>query len=247
MSDQVEKTRTWKRSATRLALRQAQLSPGSLIRPRDLKGTTVSAAAKALARLADRGLLTREGKGLYYAPRETLLGPSRPSEMSVALNTLKGKSRPTGASAANLLGLSTQLPARPQMVAFTSAVPKGAEAARVKLRASKASESLDQRDAALLEFLRDRGAHGEYGPTATFDRLNVVLLDVMASRDRSKALVSVALTEPPRVRAMLGALMQWSRLPERLWMPLRDSLNRLSRFEFGLFAELPNAKEWLAK
>ncbi len=218
-----------------------------MLRPEDLKGTTPTAAAKALARLADRGVLTRVGKGLYYAPRETLLGPSKPSEMSVALNALKGKSRPTGASAANLLGLSTQLPARPQLVAFTSAVPKGAEAARVKLRAPKTGESLDQKDAALLEFLRDRGTHGEYGPSATFDRLRVVLLAESGSHDRCKSLVSVALTEPPRVRAMLGALMQWAGLPERLWTPLRDSLNRLSRFDFGLFTTLPNAKEWLAK
>jgi Family of unknown function (DUF6088) len=239
--------KTWSHSATQLALRQAQESPGSLLRAQDLTGTTPTAAAKALARLADKGFLTRVGKGLYYAPRETLLGPSRPSEMSVALHALRGKSRPTGASAANLLGLSTQLPARPQLVAFTSVVPKGAEAAHVKLRAQRSSALLDPKKSALLEFLRDRGIHSEYGPDATFERLKSILLAWGKAQTGCELLVSAALTEPPRVRAILGALMEWVGLSESLWMPLRDSLNRLSRFDFGLFAALPNAKDWLAK
>ena len=99
----------------------------------------------------------------------------------------------------------------------------------------------------MLEFLRDRGSYGEYGPTATLERLRALLLEPGAAHDRYRPLVSVALTEPPRVRAMLGALMHWAGLPESLWTPLRKSLNRLSRFEFGLFVALPNAKEWLAK
>ena len=247
MSNQTSKTKTRKRSATQMALRQAGSSAGSLLRAQDLKGTTPAAASKALARLATKGLLTRVGKGLYYAPRGTLLGPSRPSDVSVALRTLKGRSRPTGASAANLLVLSTQLPATPQQVAFASAVPKGAEAVRVKLRTPKSDESLHPFEAALLEFLRDRGSYGEYSPTATLERLRAVLLELGMAHDRYRPLVSVALTEPPRVRAMLGALMHWAGLPENLWTPLRKSLNRLSRFDFGLFVALPNAKEWLAK
>lgn len=241
------KPKTWKRSATQLALRQVRLSPGSLLRPQDLKGTTPTAAAKALARLADKGVLTRVGKGLYYVPKETLLGPSRPSEMTVAFKTLAGKSRPTKESAANLLGLSTQLPARPQLVAFTSAVPKGAKAARVRLRTHRVDESLDQKDAALLEFLRDRGKYSEYGQSVTYDRLRSFLLEEGAALEGFKPLVNGALTEPPRVRAMLGALMQWAGLPEKVWRPLEKSLNRLTRFDFGLFSALPNAKEWLSK
>ncbi|MFO0046468.1 MAG: DUF6088 family protein, partial [Armatimonadota bacterium] len=113
-----------KRTATELALRQAKLSSNSLLRAEDIKGTTPAAATKALARLAKQGVLIRVGKGLYYAPKDTLLGKSRPSDMAIAMKTLEGKTRPTGASAANLLGLSTQLPARPQLVAFTSNKPK---------------------------------------------------------------------------------------------------------------------------
>ncbi|MFX4531902.1 DUF6088 family protein, partial [Acinetobacter baumannii] len=86
-----------------------------MLRAEDLKGTTPAAATKALARLAKQGVLTRVGQGLYYAPKDTLLGKSRPSDMAIAMKTLEGKTRPTGASAANLLGLSTQLPARPQL------------------------------------------------------------------------------------------------------------------------------------
>ena len=55
-----------------------------------------------------------------------------------------------------------------------------------------------------------------------------------------------ALAEPPRVRAMLGALLAYSELAEVLWEALKASKNPLTKFDFGLFSELPNVQEWQA-
>ncbi len=235
-----------KRTATELALRQAKLSPSSLLRAEDIKGTTPAAATKALARLAKQGVFTRVGKGLYYAPKDTLLGKSKPSEMAIAMKTLEGKTRPTGASAANLLGLSTQLPARPQLVAFTSNMPKNTGVARLRVRRGSRPHPLPPLEGAILEFIRERGKYAETNARESYRRLRYLLKEQLQINSL-RELCEVALEEPPRVRAMLGAMFAYSELPKGLWEPLKASLNPLTKFDFGLFSELPNAQEWQAK
>jgi hypothetical protein len=60
-------------------------------------------------------------------------------------------------------------------------------------------------------------------------------------------LCDVAFTEPPRVRAIIGALLELSNVAQSTVEPLKKSLNPLSKFDFGLFTELPNAHQWQAK
>lgn len=281
------RSRTWKHSATELALRRAKASPGALISAQDLREVSAAAAAKALSRLAEKGILQRAGKGLYYLPVNTPLGKSRPNPVAVAQRLLTGKARPTGSTAANLLGLSTQVAARPELAVYGSARPKGVKGARLKLRTGSTPE-LDPKDAALLEFLRERGLFSEKDATSTFAHLRDALFEAQQVREtieearmkrsetptererlanrrfetafltqdvparlkvsrRLKRLVTAALSEPPRVRAILGALLQWSGMPASTWEPLRLSLNGLSKFDFGIFKELPNSKEWQAK
>ena len=253
------KSKTRTPSATRLILTRAQQTPGALLRPSDIAGATPTAAAKALARLAAKGVLTREAKGLYYAPRATLLGPSRPSELAVLQAAMARRARPTGVTAANLLGVSTQVPARAEYALYASAKPRGSAAAKVRLRKSTAGnraqpEGLCTLHVALLEFLRDRGVTGELDPDATLERLRQLLRNENGEESAGttmptalRSLVSAALDEPPRVRAMLGALLQWAGASHSLYSPLRSSLNPLTRFHFGLFRALPNAREWQAR
>lgn len=237
-----------KASATRLILRQLEAARGALIQASDIRGTSPSAAGRALSRLAQQGVIERVRKGLYYIPRETLLGRSRPSERAVLQKVLGSQARPTGITAANMLGLSTQVAARPEFAVYASALPREAGAARAQLRRRPRNTALDPADAALLEVLRDRGRHSESGPTATCDRIRTLLTPGPSKRPaRLRRLRDAALEEPPRVRAMLGALMESVGLPESLWRPLRESLNPQSRFDFGLFSELPNAAGWQAR
>ena len=75
-----------------------------------------AAVDKALQRLTERGALRRLARGLYDKPRiDALLGTLWPSVDEI-VKALSGKDRlrlqPTGAYAANLLGLSEQVPAR---------------------------------------------------------------------------------------------------------------------------------------
>ncbi len=64
---------------------------------------------------------------------------------------------------------------------------------------------------------------------------------------RYDRLLTFMQTEPPRVRALFVALGERLGLEKGALERLRESLNPFSRFEFGLFAGLPNARHWQAK
>jgi hypothetical protein len=49
------------------------------------------------------------------------------------------------------------------------------------------------------------------------------------------------------VRALLGALGEHIGKHPKAVTQLRGSLNPLSRFDFGVFVAMPNAKAWQAK
>lgn len=91
--------------------------PGTVFTPALFASAGSRAAIdKAMQRLVARGELRRLSRGLYDKPRQDeLLGTLWPSvDAIVAALTGKDKLRllPTGAYAANLLGLSDQVPAR---------------------------------------------------------------------------------------------------------------------------------------
>ena len=233
-------------TAPQIALQCAHSGYGQLIKASDIEGPSPAAVSKALARLAKQGILQRVSKGLYFAPRNTPLGPSHPSAAAIAAKVLEGKSRPTGTTAANLLGLSTQVPACPEYVVFSWHHKGQFRGMNLHFRRACRPHSLDAWQGALLEVLRDRGRYIDTEPNDAIARLTSLL----AQADTPtvlRHLGTVALDEPPRVRAMLGALLECSGCPEDIWIPLKGSLNPLTRFEFGFFESLPNGKEWQAK
>lgn len=76
-----------------------------------------AAVDEALSRLAKEGVVRRFGRGLYDYPRlHPALGPipADPDQVAAALaRKMGGRLQSAGARAANALGLSTQVPARP--------------------------------------------------------------------------------------------------------------------------------------
>ena len=95
-------------------------------------------------------------------------------------------------------------------------------------------------DAALLDFLRRRGNTSELSPEETVRRT----MALFSERGRFERLLKIADSEPPRVRAMIGAIgEQIGKKPAAL-ARLRASLNPLSRFDFGLLAGLAHARNW---
>lgn len=202
-----------------------------------------SAVAKSLSRLAGEGLIERTGKGLYFRPRQTVLGKSKPSQTKVAEAAAKHKLHPAGVSAANALGFTSQNAGRGQYATTASNTPTKLRGAKVYTRRPAAREGLDAEEGAILEFLRSRGTYSDLSPEETARRLLAMLKD----RKRFERLASAAFAEPPRVRALLGAIGEEAKQPKKLLGALRASLNPLTRFDFGPLRVLKKAKEWQAE
>jgi len=113
-------------TAATLRLAIADRPPGTVFTTQDLLaeglGSSRTALDVALKRLVDDGALTRAGRGLFYVPeKHPVIGAlsPRPEQLAEALARRSGgELLPAGPGAANRLGLSTQVAARP--VFFTT-------------------------------------------------------------------------------------------------------------------------------
>jgi hypothetical protein len=209
----------------------------------DFKDLPPSAVAMALSRLARGGDLQRVGKGVYYRPRSTAFGPSLPAASAVAPQTLRTVLHPAGLSAANVLGLSTQNPRRGEYATPAPGPPRALRDAVVHTGRPANRAGLSAEEGAILETLRGRARNSDLPASKTISRLRR-LLEV---DDRFTRLAEAALQEPPRVRAMLGAFGEELGAPPEALARLRESLNPLSRFDFGVLRQLRFAREWQAK
>lgn len=100
---------------------------GAIVSARDFADVGQYAAVRqALSRLAKAGRLRRVHRGHYDVPRaHPLLGQTAPDPMALVRSLMAGSSaqwQASGAYAANLLGLSEQVPAK--IVILTDGVPR---------------------------------------------------------------------------------------------------------------------------
>lgn len=229
-------------SVTKTVASRLKRRPGRLFTFDDFEDLPASAVAPALSRLAARGEIKRARKGVYYVPRETPLGEVPPDPVVLGAVVSRGRSHPAGLSAANLLGLTTQVPARVEL-AVEEMRPTSLRGVEFKPRVRTNRRGLSAREASLLEVLRDIHHLTDLSPAATNRRLLHVLRDDGA---RSRIL-RAALHEPPRVRAMVGALAEVAGARDNELRRLRRTLNPTTKYDFGPLVTLPNARSWGAR
>jgi hypothetical protein len=232
-----------RRSAAQVVRQRVNRGGARFWKHSDFHDLPPSAVAKALSRLAQEGALQRVGKGVYYRSTPTSFGPSIPGASAVAAETLTAPLHPAGLSAANALGLTTQNPRRPEYATGATGPPTALRNAVVHTGRSAHRATLSTEDGALLEILRERAESSDLSPEETANQL----LRLLADEERFKRLARAAMGEPPRVRAMLGALGEELNMPPTILHQLRRSLNPLSRFDFGRLAHLRHARDWQAK
>jgi hypothetical protein len=217
-----------------------------LWRLEDFSDLPFAAVAQSLSRLTREGALERLSKGVYYSSRPTTFGKSLPSPAAIRQLASRRKTVfPSGIAAANLLGFTTQTARHSEVATSALSLPRkliGSETV-VHTRRPEAWTSLSETDAALLDFLRRGGQTSELSPKETIAR-TVALL---SERGRFERLLKAAASEPPRVRAILGAIGEQMGKKTAAIRRLRASLNPFSRFDFGLLAGLPGARHWQAK
>jgi hypothetical protein len=239
-------TSTGSRQTAKMIRDRIQRGGERLWRLEDFNGLPSTAVAQALSRLTRQGVLERLSKGTYYRPRQTTFGKSVPNPAAIQKLASRRKNVfPSGISAASLLGFTTQTARRGEVSTSALSLPRkliGPETV-IHTRRPEAWAGLSDADAALLDFLRRGGRTSELSPEETTRKT----LSLISQKGRLECLLKVADSEPPRVRALLGAIAEEIGKNAAARARLRASLNPFSRFDFGLLAGLSHAGSWQAK
>ncbi len=177
-------------------------------RPTDFDGSPV-VVTQALHRLRTSGELLHVRKGLYWRGTKTLLGMAPPPTEALvkAVATEKRGIGPAGTSAANALGLSTQIPRRPAFAIPTrvpESLPAGVEMVSRAGCRSRAATNARSAEVALLEVLRDWSALVEVDDD---EATGIIKAHLDHGTLRASALAKAADTEPARVRKGLATLL----------------------------------------
>lgn len=138
-----------------------------------------AAVDEALSRLAKEGIIRRLRRGLYDYPRlHPTLGPvpADPDQIADALaRKTGGRLLSTGAQAANILGLSTQVPARPVYLTDgrRRTVQVGGQTIELRHAEPRSLAGAGRIEGAVIQALRHLGP--EHIDTATIERLHQTL------------------------------------------------------------------------
>ncbi len=215
---------------------QLRLAPGEF-----------QSAAKALERLRRKGTIKRISKGRFYRPRMTIFGEKRPNEEQLLKPYLYENGKRiayiTGLSLYNQLGLTTQIPTTWQIASRDKRIFINTEAIQASAVKSYVDVSEDNyRLLGLLDAMKDL----KQIPDVDLQSAIPIFKTSIGAlpRAQQEELIGYALSYPPRVRALLGALLEDLTYPEDL-TNLKQSLNPLSKFDLGISAtELQSAPNW---
>ena len=114
--------------------------PGWVFTPRDFLDVGSRAAVdQVLSRLVKQGMVRRLDRGIYDYPKQSaLLGTLSPNPDNIARAMAAGDDVfPSGAMAANLLGLSTQVPAKPSYLTNATARTRRVAGQTIQLKRAR--------------------------------------------------------------------------------------------------------------
>jgi hypothetical protein len=147
----------------------------------DFGSASPAAVTSALHRLAQAGELITVRQGLYWRGRKYAWGMSRPDplEFAYAVAHSKGGVGWAGLSAANVLGLTTQVPGQ-DVVAVPTPKPRPMKGMRFVSRVAKAARSsakLSPLEVSVLEVLTDWLKVIDVSPAAAVEQLAEMISD----------------------------------------------------------------------
>lgn len=209
--------------------------------------TKPEAVIRAVGRRVEKRQLTRVTKGLFYMPKQGLLGevPVTDEERLRSLLFKNGRrvGYITGAALYNRLGLSTQFPKT-----FTIAskrAPQTKDFGTLKIKLIRARVPVTEATVPLLEILDVLRNAKQVQGTEVAEVLHILARYLAEfAPDRTRELQSLALDYyNARTRALLAMLL--TRIGIEVQPVIRNSLNPSTRFEVGLDpAEWPEALAW---
>lgn len=235
--------------ASQIRTRIKKLPEGKTFRYADLgiAKEEYQTAAKALERLQTDGNIKKISKGIFYKPEQTVFGELNP-DYSEQLRTYlyengKRVAYETGFSLYNRMGLTTQMAFRVKIASRGKriSINRGA----IKADSVKSYTEVTETNYEILGFL-DAIKDSKRIPDCPISQAVKVLSGKIKTLNEKQIadLIKYALLYPPRVRALLGAMLENLNIHSNI-DKLKQSLNPLSKIKLGLKeTDLPTIKNW---
>jgi len=215
-----------------------------------IESSEYSAAAKAIERLIEKGVIKRVSTGIFYKPKQTIFGELKPNEQELLKPYLfKNNKRIayiTGLSLYNRMGLTTQVPRNIKIASRDKRIT--VSVGNIKGNPVKSYVDVTDENFSLLEIL---DALKDFKKIPDLDKnVGIKIISNQLKKlniKEIKQLIDCALSYPPRVRAFLGALLEKMDLSIEL-KTLKKSLNPLSEYNYGINEKiLPTVSNWNIK
>ena len=205
-------------------------------------------AAKALERLQKQGIIKKVSKGVFYKPEQTVFGELKPDYSELLRSYLfeNGKriAYETGTSLYNRMGLTTQLAFRIKIASRGKRININ----RGTLKADAVKSYAEVTDSnyetlGILDAFKDMKRIPDCSETQAVSRLSAIVKKLNDKQIAS--LIKYALLYPPRVRALVGAILENNGSKLRGLENLKASINPLTTIKLGLKeTDLPNKSKW---
>jgi len=208
------------------------------------------AATKAIERFIEKGIIKRVSPGVFYKPKQTIFGELTPSEDELLKPYLfqnnKRVAYITGNSLYNKMGLTTQVPKNIKIASRDKRIT--ISIGSIKGTPVKSYVDVTDENFYLLEIL---DALKDFKKIPDLDR--GVAITIISNRlkklntNETKQLIKCVLSYPPRVRGLLGALLEKINSIIEL-KTLKKSLNPLSEYHYDINKSLlSTAPNWNIK
>lgn len=214
----------------------------------DIYREDYQSVAKIMERLQNKGLIKKMSNGVFYKPIKTAFGELKPDYYEQLCPFLfeNGKriAYVTGTYLYNQLGLTTQLAVRVKIASRSKRISINREA--LKADAVKSYAEVTESNYTVLGFL-DALKDIRKIPDTTVQNSVRILSAKIAEMDEKEIarMIKYALMYPPRVRALLGAILENLGKPENITTSLLNSINPLTKIDLGLNEEdLPTVENW---
>lgn len=205
------------------------------------------AAAKAMERFIKKGMIKRVSTGVFYKPKQSAFGELKPREDELLKPYLfqdgKRIAYITGGSLYNRMGLTTQVSKTIKVASKVKRVTT--KIGKTQVKPVKSYVDVTNENYYLLEIL---DALKDFKVISDLDKKSAIALlknkiNKLSKNDQSK-IIRYALKYPPRVIALLGAILELSKKKDGL-ESLRTNLNPLTTYNLGIKKEtLPTAPGW---
>lgn len=201
-----------------------------------IESNEYSAAAKAIERLIEKGIIKRVSTGIFYKPKQTIFGELKPNEEELLKPYLFQNNKRiayiTGVSLYNRMGLTTQVPRNIKIASRDKRIT--VTVGNIKGNPVKSYVDVTDKNYVLLEIL---DALKDFKKIPDLDKNSGI--KIISNRLKNlnskeiKQLIECALSYPPRVRAFLGSLLENINFSIDL-QTLKKSLNPLSEYNYGI-------------